>query len=42
VLGPHGLERTPDDDDSTYVLPITAALDLSGDLACDWRAGDVW
>lgn len=42
VLGPHGLERTPDDDDSTYVLPVAAALDLSGDLACDWRAGDVW
>ena len=42
VLGPEGRERTPEDDDSTYVLPLAAELDLSGDLACDWRDGDVW
>jgi aminoglycoside 2'-N-acetyltransferase I len=42
VLGPNGIERTADDDESTYVLPLTAQLDLAGDLVCDWRAGDVW
>ena len=42
VLGPNGPERTPDDDDATYVLPVTATLDLSGELVCDWRDGAVW
>jgi aminoglycoside 2'-N-acetyltransferase I len=42
VLGPSGLERTPDEDETTYVLPLASELDLSGDLACDWRDGDVW
>ena len=32
VLGPDGLERTPDDDDSTYVLPLAARVDVDGDL----------
>jgi aminoglycoside 2'-N-acetyltransferase I len=42
VLSPEGLRRTPEDDDAVHVLPVTAALDLAGDLACDWRDGDVW
>jgi aminoglycoside 2'-N-acetyltransferase I len=42
VVGPHGLERTPEDDGGIYVLPVTAPLDLAGDLACDWRNGEVW
>jgi aminoglycoside 2'-N-acetyltransferase I len=44
VLAPHGLERTPEDDDSTYVLlvPGQAELDRAGELTCDWRVGDVW
>ena len=42
VLTPRGVARTPDDDDSVYVLPFTADLDLSGELTCDWRRGDVW
>jgi aminoglycoside 2'-N-acetyltransferase I len=42
VLTPAGIERTPDDDDSTYVMALGATLDLSGDLVCDWRDGDVW
>jgi aminoglycoside 2'-N-acetyltransferase I len=42
VLGPTGLQRTPDDDPTTYVLPIRPELDLRGDLVCDWREGDVW
>ncbi|MFI7672919.1 GNAT family N-acetyltransferase [Actinophytocola sp. NPDC049390] len=40
-LTPAGRERTADDDDSVYVLPVTA-IDRTGPLTCDWRDGDVW
>ncbi|MET7395217.1 GNAT family N-acetyltransferase [Dactylosporangium sp. NPDC005572] len=44
VLAPGGLTRTPDDDDSTYVLPVEAGtgIDVTQLIACDWRDGDVW
>ena len=42
VVGPNGLERTPGYDGAIYVLQVTEPLDLSGDLACDWRGGAVW
>jgi aminoglycoside 2'-N-acetyltransferase I len=42
VMAPGGLRRTPDDDASTYVLPLGTPLDFAGDLACDWRDGDAW
>jgi aminoglycoside 2'-N-acetyltransferase I len=42
VLTPDGLRRTPDDEDGIWVLPGTAPLDLSGELTCGWRDGDVW
>lgn len=42
ALTPTGVVRTEDDDDSVYVLPGPAPLDLSGELTCDWRDGDVW
>jgi aminoglycoside 2'-N-acetyltransferase I len=42
TLTPKGIERTPDDDDSMYVLPVSTTVDDSGDLICDWRDGDVW
>lgn len=42
VLGPRGIEPTPDEDGSVYVLPGSEQLDLTADLTCDWRAGDVW
>jgi aminoglycoside 2'-N-acetyltransferase I len=44
VLSPAGMTRTPADDDSMYVLPVSAAhpVRVTGTLACDWRAGDVW
>lgn len=41
ALTPAGRERTEEDDDGVFVLPVTP-LDLSGTLTCDWRAGDVW
>ncbi len=44
VLAPSGPIRTPEDDDSTFVLPVssTVSLRLTGTLTCDWREGDVW
>jgi aminoglycoside 2'-N-acetyltransferase I len=42
VLAPGGIERTPEVDGSIYVLPVAVELDADGDLACDWRDGDVW
>lgn len=42
VLSPEGLLRTPDEDDSVQVLPVSVSLDFDADLACDWREGDVW
>jgi aminoglycoside 2'-N-acetyltransferase I len=42
VVTPRGIVRTPGEEDGLFVLPVTATLDLRGDLACDWRPGDVW
>jgi aminoglycoside 2'-N-acetyltransferase I len=42
ALTPDGVARTEEDDGGVYVLPVAAALDLSGELMCDWREGDVW
>jgi aminoglycoside 2'-N-acetyltransferase I len=42
ALTPDGVIRTEEDDGGVYVLPVTTALDLSGELTCDWRDGDVW
>ena len=42
VLAPTGIERTADDDGSVYVLEVRIPVDLSGELTCDWRPGDVW
>ena len=42
ALTPSGIRRTPDDDGSVHVLVGGAELDLSAELTCDWRDGDVW
>jgi len=42
ALTPTGIVRTEEEDGAIYVLPASTALDLSGDLTCDWRDGDVW
>jgi aminoglycoside 2'-N-acetyltransferase I len=42
ALTPTGIKRTEGEDGSIYVLPGAVALDLSGELTCDWRDGDVW
>ena len=42
VLAPTGLRRTPDDDASLFVLPVSVGLDTGEAITCDWRDGDVW
>jgi aminoglycoside 2'-N-acetyltransferase I len=42
ALTPAGIRRTEEDDGGIYVLPVTASLDTTGELICDWRDGDVW
>jgi aminoglycoside 2'-N-acetyltransferase I len=42
VVAPGGMRRTPQDEGSVHVLPARAAQDPGGDLACDWRDGEVW
>jgi aminoglycoside 2'-N-acetyltransferase I len=40
-LTPAGTVRTPDEDGSVFVLPLTAVLDPAVELVCDWRDGDL-
>jgi aminoglycoside 2'-N-acetyltransferase I len=42
VLTPSGVVATPEDDASIFVLPVTADLDTTGEITCDFRDGDVW
>ena len=42
VLTPAGILRTKDHDGRIYVLPVSVALELSGELVCDWRPGGLW
>lgn len=42
VLAPTGTIGTPEDDGRVFVLPVTAELDPTKTLSCDWRDGDVW
>jgi aminoglycoside 2'-N-acetyltransferase I len=42
VLTPAGTVPTPEEDGSVFVLPVATGIDVTGDLTCDWRDGDVW
>ena len=42
ALTPTGIQRTEEDDGGIYVLPVTVSVDVTGELTCDWRDGDVW
>ena len=42
ALTPRGVVRTEDEDDAILVLPCAVPIDLTGDLTCDWRDGDLW
>lgn len=41
ALTPEGTIRTPDDD-GIFVLPVLETLDLTADLICDFRHGELW
>ena len=42
VLAPAGLSRTPEGDQSLFVLPVSVEVDAEAEITCDWRDGDVW
>ena len=42
ALTPRGIEKTSEDDGGIFVLPVSAPIDIRGELTCDWRAGDLW
>lgn len=42
VMTPRGIERTAGEEGWVFVLECAVALDVSGELTCDWRDGDVW
>ncbi len=44
VYGRRGYDRTPDDDGGVMILRTVRSprLELDGEIACDWRQGDVW
>jgi aminoglycoside 2'-N-acetyltransferase I len=42
ALTPSGVQRTPDVEGAIYVLEVGGGLDVTGELTCDWRGGDVW
>ena len=42
ALSPDGVVRTEEDDGSVFVLPVSAELDVTRELTCDWREGEVW
>ncbi|WP_187145172.1 MULTISPECIES: GNAT family N-acetyltransferase [unclassified Streptomyces] len=42
ALTPGGIVPTPAEDGCVHVLPLTVPLELSRELTCDWRDGDVW
>ncbi|MFN8058562.1 MAG: GNAT family N-acetyltransferase [Vicinamibacterales bacterium] len=44
VDSPAGRQRTPNDDGGVMILrtPWTPALEVSAEIVCDWRSGDVW
>jgi len=42
ALTPDGIRRTAGIDGAIYVLPVSAPLDLAGELICDWRPAALW
>ena len=42
ALTPNGVIRTPDDDGTVFVLPVSTTVDPAAPITCDWRDGDLW
>jgi len=41
AMTPTGVRRSSDDE-RIYVMPFSVEMDLTGELLCDWRDGDLW
>ncbi|MDB1087639.1 GNAT family N-acetyltransferase [Streptomyces sp. ACA25] len=42
ALTPAGIARTEEDDGAVFVFVLDVPLDVTEELTCDWRDGDVW
>jgi aminoglycoside 2'-N-acetyltransferase I len=42
AMTPDGIRPTPDKDGAIYVLPLSVAVDVAGELTCDWRPASLW
>ncbi len=42
ALTPEGVVGTPEEDDSIFVWQAGKPIEVTGELTCDWRGGDVW
>jgi aminoglycoside 2'-N-acetyltransferase I len=42
VVTPDGTVPTPGEEEALMLLPVDVRLRPDGDLACDWRGGEVW
>jgi aminoglycoside 2'-N-acetyltransferase I len=42
ALTPDGIVRTPEEEGYVYVLEVDGPLEVTGELTCDWREGDLW
>ena len=42
AITPSGIVRTAEEEGAVFVLPVAGQLDLTAELTCDWRDGDVW
>ncbi|AKG42808.1 GNAT family N-acetyltransferase [Streptomyces xiamenensis] len=42
ALTPMGIARTEESDGTVHILPGPVPLDVTGELICDWRDGDIW
>jgi aminoglycoside 2'-N-acetyltransferase I len=42
ALTPAGIVRTEEEDGCIHVLPLAVPLELTSELTCDWRDGDLW
>jgi aminoglycoside 2'-N-acetyltransferase I len=42
AMTPDGIRRTADLDGAVYVLPVSAPVDVTGELTCDWRPAALW
>jgi aminoglycoside 2'-N-acetyltransferase I len=42
ALTPDGIVPRPEEEGYVFVLDVDGPLDLSAELTCDWREGDLW